>query len=358
VQARTIAPMFVVETCDFWSGPATWQAVIAAHPEWRPTLGLYDSADDRITDAHIAMLRSHGVSAVQACWFRGKADAPQPVASGFIESLTGNPERRSALPWFLIWDNINPVGGAVSGPADFDRTVARLWTDTYFVRPDYLRLDGKPVVTIMNARAFAEQLGGVDAAKAALAGLRDLARHRGLSGVLILTTNNADQTDDEAFAHDLGFDAVSMYATPAFTGLLRSTAPTDQAVIEAERRSWALASSHSVLPTVITASVGFDARPWSEGPLHYLLSVPDWTKLLRDAADAAARLPPSTPGHAIVLLDALNEFGEGHFIEPTEAFGTSYLDAVRAVAACLRIPPRRPPGSPEPTPPRAVECSG
>ena len=324
--------MLVVESCDFWSTPSMWQAIIVKRPKWRPLLGFYDSRQDYVTDAHITMLRSHGVAAIQSCWYRSKTDPDDGADDGFIRSLTQRPNRRSAIPWFLLWDNVNPVGAPARSPGDFLEHVGKVWLRTDFLRSDYFRIDGKPLVTIANAASFADQLGGTDAARIALLALRRMAVAVGLPGLIILTTNNARQTDDEILPRDIGFDAVSMYATPTFTGLLRSTSPSDAAVIRAERLSWRLAADHSRLPTLVTASVGFDARLWSDSSMHFLLSAKHWRSLLHSAVGTARQRPADSLGGRIVLLDALNEFGEGHFIEPTVAFGTAYLDSVRMVA--------------------------
>ena len=35
--------------------------------------------------------------------------------------------------------------------------------------------------------------------------------------------------------------------------------------------------------------------------------------------------------YKIIMLDDWNEFGEGHYIAPTQQFGFSYLDVIREV---------------------------
>jgi len=43
------------------------------------------------------------------------------------------------------------------------------------------------------------------------------------------------------------------------------------------------------------------------------------------------RLPESSLGRKLLLLDNWNEFGEGHYIAPHRQYGFKYLDAVRSV---------------------------
>ena len=320
-------PALVLESCDFWSDPVPWDAVRRNRPDWKPSLGFYNSGDDAVADQHLAWAHTHGIAAIQSCWYRA-AGSDEGAADGFIRSVVRRPPGTADVSWDLFWDNTNPAGRPVSGAADFLAGIAAPWIAHDLTRPDYFRLDGKPVVAISSAAAFARDLGGAGPAAAALATFRGMARRAGLPGLVLLTANNANQTRDNALARAVGFDAVMAYATPPFTGLLSSEAPDDAAVIAAEEHSWSLAASHSVLPTVVTASVGFDARLWSKSGLHYLLSPGDWGRLVEAAIATARQRPATDPGHRIVILDALNEFGEGHFIEPTKAFGDAYLRAL------------------------------
>ena len=95
--------------------------------------------------------------------------------------------------------------------------------------------------------------------------------------------------------------------------------------MRAERLSWATWQQHSLLDCTLTASVGFDQRPWGQGPVHYLLTPAHWHAIVRDALAAADRMPTGSIGRRLLYLDNWNEFGEGHFIEPTLAFGDAYL---------------------------------
>lgn len=43
------------------------------------------------------------------------------------------------------------------------------------------------------------------------------------------------------------------------------------------------------------------------------------------------KMPTQSLGRRMVLLPNWNEFGEGHFIMPSELAGFGYVDAIRAV---------------------------
>lgn len=327
-------PALVVESCDLWS-PAMWAAVRRERPDWEPHLGFYASDDPRVSEAHVRLAQAHGIAGLQTCWYRAHGNAGRPVVplfDGFAAAMAGG-IGRGRVAWDIFWDNANPAGDGMHDARDFVDHVAAYWIAHYLRRPDYLRLDGRPVVGIASVRAFAADAGGAAGGRRAMDGFRAAARAAGLPGVFVLGANNGDPRSDVALARDLGFDAVMAYATPPFTGLLRQDAPRERVVRDAEQLSWSLAARHARLPTLITASVGFDQRLWSLGHLHYMLGPDGWEDLLRAAVAAARSRAMGDPARRIVLLDALNEFGEGHFIEPTKATGFAYVDAVARVAA-------------------------
>ena len=200
-------------------------------------------------------------------------------------------------------------------------------------RPNYLRIDGKPLLVISGAQRLSTQLGGEQQARRALAGFRSQAREAGLPGLLILTCNVGDPHASNQLAKTIGFDGVMSYATPIFTGLLHSLTPSDADVMQAERDSWTGWFSASAIPPILTVSVGFDMRIWSASPEHYRLSPNHFGLLLQDALARSRALPVAALGHRLLYLDNWNEFGEGHFIEPTVGDQGATL---RAVASVLR----------------------
>ena len=55
-------------------------------------------------------------------------------------------------------------------------------------------------------------------------------------------------------------------------------------------------------------------------------------------------MPENSPGRRMLILDNWNEWGEGHFISPSCAYGFQYLQAVREVfSECDNLPDYRTP---------------
>ena len=329
-------PLPVMQSCDLWSSAAIWRSVLSRQPGNRPLVGAYDDAYASVADARIALALRAGVTAFQSCWFREHGNAGQPVMTeyeGFIRALADQAGLRDRVRWSLFWDNTNPAGDGVSGVDDFLTHLVPFWIDAYLSRTNYLSIGGRKLLAIGDAHAFATQTGGIGQARIALAGLRARARQAGLGELIVLTCNNGDSHASNDTAHRIGFDGVMAYATPIFTGLLQGTAPSDGEVMRAERQSWSDWLAASAIPPVLTVSVGYDMRIWSTAQVHYRLTPTDFAALLRDALRKARSLPLRSLGRQLVYLDNWNEFGEGHFIEPTVASGDATL---RAVASVLR----------------------
>lgn len=338
-------PLPVMQSCDLWSSAAIWRSVLSRQPGNRPLVGAYDDAYAAVADARIALALEAGVTAFQSCWFREKGNAGQPVMTeyeGVTRALADQAGLRDRVRWSLFWDNTNPAGDGVSGVDDFLVNLVPFWIDAYLGRPNYLSIDGRKLLVIADARAFATQTGGIGQARIALAGLRTRARQAGLGELVVLTCNNGNSHASNDLAHKIGFDGVMAYATPIFTGLLQGNAPSDAEVMRAERQSWSDWLAASEIPPVLTVSVGYDMRIWSTAPVHYRLTPGDFAALLREALRKARSLPPRSLGRHLVYIDNWNEFGEGHFIEPTVALGDATL---RAVASVLRpgVSPAFPP---------------
>ncbi|MBB3175073.1 hypothetical protein FHR90_002920 [Endobacter medicaginis] len=329
-----IAPLAVVESCDLWSSPAMWASLRDRAPRSRPLTGVYDDADPLVIDARIRLARGAGITAFQSCWFRQKGNAGQPVMTeydGAIRAFADTARLRGAIRWSLLWDNANPAGDGVTDAGDFLDHVAAFWIAAYLDRPNYLRVQGRPVIAIASPERLAGQLGGEAAARRTIAAFRAAARRAGVGDPLLIAVNNASPAADNALASRIGFDAVMAYASPMFTGLLPGPHPDAAQVLDAERRAWAARLAHSRLPPLVTASIGYDAWPWSGVEAGYHLDARAWRELLHQSFVRAQALPPGQPGHALLYVDNWNEYGEGHVIEPSLAWGSSALDVLGEV---------------------------
>lgn len=337
----------------FHPGFTEWELVrsctprFAGHAQPRtPLLGEYDDRDPVAVGQRVRLVREHGVGALVYgfFWCRGKRVFQDALDLGFL----GAPEGRD-MPFALMWANrmprrVLPVRRADLAvidperlvPSDVDDFVAliRYLAERYFGRANYLRIGGKAYFSIFDSSFFLRELGLAQAA-AAIAAARQWLRAHG-HGELHLA---AIEPGGDVIGHlrALGFDSVTHYVyLPEWKG-----PPLQDYAELAHRRAaeWSRWSSDSGLLYMPSVSPGWDASPRGAdfGPLR-----PDkypWSPVVtgehperfHDALGRAVRFAAASgTDEPLVFVASLNEWSEGHYLEPDERFGTGWLSALRA----------------------------
>lgn len=311
-------------------------AGIAKFPERKPVLGWYDEGDPEVTDWEVTYLLDHGISFAMVCWYREQGNHGRPVKPWLGHWLHDGLFRcryGEKLRFALMWENHTDKAEGRASQADLLNHLLPFWVDTYFQRPNYVTIDGKPLLMIYNLGNFIRDLGGEPAARAVLDAMREQCDRRGLGGLVVMGEHHG-RTDRRTDMAAVGMDAIASYHWPTFTEHYPIDV-TPAALIAAQEKCWGALSEASV-PAAVTVSVGWDDRPWN--PLKpdvkrklWQLAPADFATLCRRAkafSDSQAELNPFA---RMILLDNWNEFGEGHYIFPHDEHGFAYLDAVRSV---------------------------
>jgi hypothetical protein len=133
-----------------------------------------------------------------------------------------------------------------------------------------------------------------------------------------------------------GWDATSAYGNnwqpPAEVRTIGDfvAAPFEGFVAQQEQ-IWLFKRRLGVLPDIPSAMMGWDSRPWKETSFFWSDNTPE---KFRDLCLRAKRLLDSGaggPAGNTLIFCCWNEFGEGHYIEPTRGYGYAYLDVIRDV---------------------------
>jgi len=99
-----------------------------------------------------------------------------------------------------------------------------------------------------------------------------------------------------------------------------------------QERLWVFKRAAGFLPDIPSAMMGWDSRPWRETPFFWSDNTPE---KFRDLCVSAKNFLDSAsgtgPDRNTLIFCCWNEFGEGHYIEPTRGYGYAYLDAIRDV---------------------------
>jgi hypothetical protein len=307
-----------------WPTLKRW-AVLDGFPERHPILGYYREGDPDVADWQILWAVEHGISFFVFDWYwkQGQRQLDHALDDGYLRARF-----RGFLKFALLWANHDPPGS--HSEADLLRVVDH-WIERYFRQPEYLSLDGRPVVIIFAPGQIVRDLGE-ERTPTALAAMRARARARGLPDLFLLGVVGPDR-ERVAALRDQGYDALTGYNYPrAGMGELRaSRAPYDSAIAGYEA-IWRRIAGFGALPYVPVTEPGWDSRPWHGERLvrtgRHPVKFEQMLRRARGFADAHPLL-----GRRLVLIEAWNEYGEGAVIEPHAEFGFGYLDAVRAVFA-------------------------
>lgn len=338
---------------SFAPGFTEWQLVRACRPRFPghrqprvPRLGEYDDRDPVEFGRRIALARDHGVDALVfgVFWCRGKRVFEAGLDRGFLGGALGR-----EMPFACMWANrmprrvlpvrradlpvLDPARAVASDVDDFVRFVAML-AENYFAQPNYVTVGGRSYLSIFDSTFFVRELGPAGA-RAAIAAARAWLRERGHRDLhLAAIEPNADVLP---LVRDVGFDSVTHYVfLPDWQG------PFEQDYRDyALRRAgeWRHFAGASGLPYMPSVAPGWDASPrgadfgparpdkypWSpvvtgEHPEHFAAAL----------QRALAFRSPLAVEDPLVLVASLNEWSEGHYLEPDERFGTRWLEAVRA----------------------------
>ena len=310
-----------------------------------PALGTYDDRDPAEVGRRVALARAHGVDALiyGFFWCRGKRVFQDALDHGFL----GSPEGRS-MPFALMWANrmprrVLPVRRAdlpvvederrvTSDVADFVRFVSYV-ARRYFTLPHYVRVAGSAYLSIYDSTFFVREMGAAAAREAVSAARRHLA-DEGLPGLHLAAIDPAAEVISDLRA--IGFDSVTHYVLlPEWRGPFLQ----DYDVCARRRAGeWQGFADRSGLPYMPAVATGWDASPRGAdfGPAR-----PDrypWSPVvvgehperfhaaLRRAVRFTLRHGAEDP---LLPVASLNEWTEGHHLEPDARFGSGWLEAVR-----------------------------
>lgn len=233
------------------------------------------------------------------------------------------------MKWTIDWDDNTINGSYVTSVADFEDNLVPYWINNYFVKPNYYKIDNKPVMTIFDPEEFKTEVGGLSNAAAAIRYFRQAAVNAGFKGLILITMNNSTTTQNNSDAKAEGFDYISSYNIPTFTELITSNCPTGTQILGEQQTAWSNWVRNSEVPSIVSGSMGWNSAPWAEGGTFWRLTPTEYTTLLQEAQTAMSSRT-GVPSQ-MILLDNWNEFGEGHYIAPTAQYGYGYLDAISSI---------------------------
>jgi hypothetical protein len=324
---------------DGWSGPLTnfhFNGLVnGPYGDREPLTGWRDDSPCAV-EQQFAWARRFGIDYFIFLWYHDPlryADHDLNSALQITRSLAD----RHGMQFAIMYTDHEPF---TVRPNDWTAVVDE-WTG-YMIDPDYVRVNGKPMLVLYDMEAMRGAFGSSAAVANAFNELRAAARARGLAGVYIVggffagydAIHQYGSFPDLSIAQAEGYDAVSMYNWSF--GEVGGEQPFS-ILAEAGQWVWDQAALNSALPFIPTAMAGWDARPWYDPPVWFRRSPREVTDLVCAAitwANSNPQLRPEpSPGPPLVFIEAWNELGEGSYLVPTVGDGTSYGDSLAAMLA-------------------------
>jgi glycosyl transferase family WbsX/List-Bact-rpt repeat protein len=332
---------------DGWSGPLSnfhFNGLVrpdanGAFPEREPLSGWRDASPAAMNVA-LEWAQEDAIDFFEFDWFYPPVDPLLNIALNNYRGLADH----HGVGYALLYVNIDPF----VVPANDWAGVADHWAAHYFSSPDYARVDGKPVVFVIDSSRFNEQWGGPAGVNAALETLRQAARAHGLPGVYAVGSvyigTCVDRVGWDSFAAQLageGWDALTQNSYPAAACARDGEQPYGD-IVAAGEAGWDRYVQRLGFPAIPQVQAGWDPRPWNEaidGHLWWFDRTPaQFGSFIRDAAVWSAAHP--IPGGPLLLVNSWNEIGEGQTVVPTRQDGFAYG---RALAEGVGVPWSPPP---------------
>lgn len=293
--------------------------MVEEFPDREPVWGWRDD-DLEIMERQIDLAADNGIEFFLFCWYwRDNGGSINPSA---IENLS----LHTSLNLYLRAKNkhrvkfsflvANHQGSEIKGADNWEKA-AEYWMK-YFKDPQWVTVDGKPLVVIFSA-------GGID--DESMARMQAVAKKAGLPGLSIAGCGN---TQDKDFTHRTHYNIVPGYSAGS------EEHPYSE-LVEAHKKQWKGTPEQPYIPTL---TVGWDKRPWEDKT--GLNQRQGWyftgrtTKAVRDyLKDAISWMdenPDQTTKERIVLIYAWNELGEGGYLVPTKGDPKGkYLKTIKRV---------------------------
>lgn len=307
--------------CD-WVRPDQWMKIWRIDPKRKPALGWYDNREGEVMDWQIKWAVENGISYWLVDWYGRKGSH----AIAHFETAYAKARFRKHMKWALMWCNHMPAGTSAEDAWDW---LVDYWISHYFASPEYMRVEGKPYVSIWDPDCL-DRDNGLGGCRRLLDKARAKAQAAGFAGIFFQAMNNDDRSAAygaalQAKRREQGFDEATPYHYLGTEG--RSAGPRLIAyadVVGTSRRYWKTVCDVPGIRYLPNLSTGWNDRPWNGGSV----CAGKTPELFRRLCESAKSFADET-GISRFCLAPLNEWGEGSYAEPNGEFGFDFYEAIR-----------------------------
>jgi len=340
-------------------GIGEWEIIQKGTPRFEghyqpkaPLWGYEMDDDPSVMEKWIDAATDHGVNIFifDWYWFDGKPFLESTINNGFLEA-----ENNEKMKFYLMWAN-HDVKKNYWNHYKYDSD-SLLWTGSvdqenfriivdrvikqYFHKPNYFKIDDKPVFSIFNFNKFIGDCNGLAEAKEALDYFRTQTKEAGYPGLHIQIIGfggnsnpnilNRDLSEGKSaneLASYLGVNSVTKYNWGGAEGVEDYIRWGEEAM--ERRENWDEVLDIPYFPNV---SIGWDDTPRFPAKnhthvIHYNNSPESFSAYLQKARDYVQDHPDQPK---LITLFSWNEWVEGGYLLPDMRWKFGYLEAVREV---------------------------
>lgn len=332
-------------------GIGEWEMIQKGTPRFEghfqprvPLWGYKMDDDPKAWEQKIEAAASHGVNTFifDWYWYDGKPFMEGAVDKGFLGAA--NNEKAN---FYIMWANHDVPGNMWNhyryktdsliwhGEVDWEnyKIVVNRVINHYFKRPNYLKIDGKPVFSIYSLENLVQSFNGrLEETGKALDYFREEVKKAGFPGLHIQLIGGSKpgfqgmKNSVNEVVQTLGVNSVTMYN---MGGRNEDYIRYGEASI-AFRNKW---DSILSIPFFACVSIGWDNTPrypllGKEAVVHYNNSPESFGAYLQKAKEYADNHPEQPK---LIIINAWNEWVEGSYLEPDMKCGYGYLEAVKKV---------------------------
>jgi len=341
-------------------GMGEWEIIrkgtsrFAGHYQPKVPLWGYEMDDDpEVMEKWIDAATGHGVNVFifDWYWFDGGPFLESSINNGFLQAKN-NEKMNFYIMWANhdvkknYWNHYKYDSDSLLWTGSVDQENYRIIVDRvirqYFHKPNYFKIDGKPVFSIFNFPKFVEDCGGLAGTKEALDYFREETRKAGFPGLHvqiiafggngsnpgILRAGLAEGKSNTDLVYHLGINSVTKYNWGQGEGVEDYIVWGEQAM--KRRENWDEALNIPYFPNV---SIGWDDTPrfpakGEADVIHYNNSPESFAAYLQRAKDYLDAHPDQP---RLITLFSWNEWVEGGYLLPDMRYEFGYLEAVDKV---------------------------
>lgn len=309
------------------SRDSSWTELV---PDDEPVLGRYNSTSPQVINQHIKWAREHGINWFNISWARESGDWHN---GRFIQDYLLPAKFGDEIDFSVFYEGVN-LEKSADKSIDFGRAANRrklrrdfgYFEDEYFGEPNYLTIDGRPVVTFYAAHDFKNTADAFEEAIASLSAdpflIGAVLGANTLTGILSEVNTDATRVFDAATGYML-YDA-DVAANGDYSDHVNWA--------EKELETWALAADHVDLDYVPAIAPGLNDSEITTRKDKYKHPILERSQAgFRDLADIAEdRMDPDLDA---IMITSFNEWPEYTAVEPSREFGTTYLEIIEGELA-------------------------